>query len=47
MSGGPVLDHRNKVIGIAATGSDGIESATDTIDHSVIPIDALSRISQE
>jgi S1-C subfamily serine protease len=40
-SGGPVLDSRNRVIGIAVTGADRIENADNTENHGVIPIEAL------
>jgi len=40
-SGGPVIDASGKVIGVAVTGSDRMESAQATEDHGIIPIDAL------
>lgn len=40
-SGGPVFDNEGKVIGVAVTGSDDMESAQDTEFHSVVPINAL------
>ena len=43
-SGGPVLNHRNEVIGVAVTGADRIENAGETEDHGVIPIEALSHL---
>jgi hypothetical protein len=41
MSGGPALDKDNRVIGIAVTGADNMQSAQATEDHGIIPIDAL------
>lgn len=41
MSGGPILNKNNKVIGIAVTGADKMENAHSTEKHCVIPIDAL------
>jgi len=41
-SGGPVLDSSGKVIGIAVTGADRMESASETEDHGIVPVDALS-----
>lgn len=43
-SGGPVLDENNRVIGVAATGADDIESTTKTEKNGVIPIELLDRI---
>ncbi len=40
-SGGPVLDSRNRVIGIAATGADKFENTTATSNFGVIPIETL------
>jgi RNA-directed DNA polymerase len=40
-SGGPVLDSRNRVIGVAATGADKFENINKTVDYGVIPIEAL------
>jgi S1-C subfamily serine protease len=40
-SGGPVLDARNAVVGVAVTGADRMESVQDTENHGVIPIDAI------
>jgi RNA-directed DNA polymerase len=40
-SGGPVLNSRNQVIGIAATGADKFESTTATSNYGVIPIETL------
>jgi RNA-directed DNA polymerase len=40
-SGGPVLDSRNRVIGIAATGADKFDNTTATSDYGVIPIETL------
>lgn len=37
-SGGPVLDNRNQVIGIAAKGGDDVERAKQRNENSVIPI---------
>lgn len=43
-SGGPVLNHRNEVIGVAVTGADRIEDAHRTEDHGVIPIEVLRQV---
>jgi S1-C subfamily serine protease len=40
-SGGPVLDSRSNVIGVAVTGSDRMEEAHETENHGIIPIDAI------
>lgn len=40
-SGGPVLDSKNNVIGVAVTGSDRMEEAQKTENHGIIPIDAI------
>ena len=40
-SGGPVLNRRGKVIGVAVTGSRSFSRSQETEDHSIIPIDAL------
>ena len=45
-SGGPVLDSRNRVIGIAATGTDKFERTTTTLNYGVIPIETLVGISR-
>ena len=41
-SGGPVLNGKGEVIGVAVTGADRMEEAGKTENHGVIPIDALS-----
>jgi S1-C subfamily serine protease len=41
-SGGPVLDSRNRVIGVAATGADKFEDSAATADYGVIPIESLA-----
>lgn len=41
MSGGPVLDGDNKVVGVAVTGAPTMEESTKTENHGVIPITAL------
>lgn len=41
-SGGPVLDSRNRVIGVAATGADKFENSAATADYGVIPIESLA-----
>jgi S1-C subfamily serine protease len=46
-SGGPVLDSRNRVIGIAATGADKFERTTATVDYGVIPIETLLEFRDE
>jgi RNA-directed DNA polymerase len=43
-SGGPVLDSRNRVIGIAATGADKFETITQTVDYGVIPVESLQAL---
>lgn len=45
-SGGPVVNTKNEVVGIAATGADRMEHADDTENHSMIPIFALERLGQ-
>lgn len=45
MSGGPVVGPMNTVIGVCVTGADRFESAEDTEDHGVIPIDAIDLLS--
>jgi len=42
MSGGPVVNGQNQVIGVAATGADMMENAQSTEHHGIIPIDALA-----
>lgn len=44
MSGGPVLDESNCVIGVAAKGGATESDAAATEDRSVIPVDAIYRI---
>ncbi len=44
-SGGPVLDSRNRVIGIAATGADKFENTTKTVDYGVIPAESLKALT--
>jgi hypothetical protein len=41
-SGGPVLNSRSQVIGVAVTGADRMEEAFETEHHSVVPIEALT-----
>ena len=41
MSGGPVVDRTEKVIGVAVTGSESFQTASGTEDMAIIPIDAL------
>jgi len=43
-SGGPVVDDRSKVIGIAVTGADHWQNVEDTENHGVVPIDALKEL---
>jgi RNA-directed DNA polymerase len=43
-SGGPVLDSRNRVIGVAATGADKFENTTKTVDYGVIPAESLKAL---
>jgi RNA-directed DNA polymerase len=43
-SGGPVLDARNRVIGVAAKGAASEDEAAETDKHEVIPIDALKHL---
>lgn len=40
-SGGPAIDAKGKVIGVAITGADRMESSNGTENHGVVPIDAL------
>jgi S1-C subfamily serine protease len=40
-SGGPALDRSGRVVGVAATGADRMETAPRTENHGVVPIDAL------
>lgn len=42
VSGAPVMNAAGAVVGVAATGADRMEAASDTEHHSVIPIDALN-----
>lgn len=44
-SGGPALNIHNNVIGVAVTGSDSMETASETEDHGVIPIDAIRKLA--
>jgi len=44
-SGGPALNIHNNVIGVAVTGSDRMETASETEDHGVIPIDAIRKLT--
>jgi hypothetical protein len=44
MVGGPVVDDRSKVIGIAVTGADHWQNVEDTENHGVVPIDALKEL---
>jgi RNA-directed DNA polymerase len=46
MSGGPVLDDSERVVGISAKGGPNEDKASETEDHSVIPIAALSRLGE-
>lgn len=41
MSGGPAIGADNHVIGICVTGSDNFQTARDTEDQSIIPVEAL------
>jgi RNA-directed DNA polymerase len=43
-SGGPVLDSRNRVIGVAATGADKFENMNATVNYGVIPIETLESL---
>ncbi len=40
-SGGPALDEKGRVFGVAVTGADNFEDAAKTADHALIPISAL------
>lgn len=40
-SGGPALDQNGKIIGVAATGADRMEEATETENHGIVPVDTL------
>jgi S1-C subfamily serine protease len=44
-SGGPVLDQRNCVVGVAARGAVSEDEAQTTDRHEVIPIDALKQLT--
>ena len=46
-SGGPVLDDRGKVIGVAVTGADKMENADKTEAHGVIPIETIDRLVEQ
>lgn len=46
-SGGPVLDSRNRVVGIAATGADKFENTTATSNFGVIPVETLLEFHNE
>lgn len=41
MSGGPAIGADNRVIGICVTGADNFQTARDTEDQSIIPVEAL------
>jgi RNA-directed DNA polymerase len=43
-SGGPLLDSKNRVIGVAVTGADSASKEDLTENHSAIPISALSHL---
>jgi RNA-directed DNA polymerase len=43
-SGGPVVDAKNRVIGVAAKGATSEAAAAQTDKHEVIPIDALKHL---
>jgi RNA-directed DNA polymerase len=43
-SGGPVVDEKNRVIGVAVRGAATEADATQTDKHEVIPIDALKHL---
>ena len=45
-SGGPALNIHNRVIGIAVTGADRRETASETEDHGVIPIEAIKHLAE-
>lgn len=40
-SGGPVVDGNNKVVGVAVTGADSMQTTQETENHGIIPINAL------
>lgn len=46
-SGGPVLNANNEVIGVAVTGADRMEEASDTEKHGFIPIEALALLPND
>jgi len=46
MSGGPVLDKNNYVIGVAVKGAEIMEKAQETENHFVISIDALKFLNE-
>lgn len=41
MSGGPVINSNNKLIGVAVTGAECMEDAQETEKHGIIPIESL------
>jgi S1-C subfamily serine protease len=46
ISGGPALNAKGEVIGVAVTGADGMENAPHTEKHGVVPIEALLYLAQ-
>jgi S1-C subfamily serine protease len=44
MSGGPAISANGKAVGVCVTGADTFSSASETEDHSIIPISALERL---
>lgn len=46
MSGGPVLNARGRVVGVAVTGADRLDQARETEDQSAIPLEALVRLQK-
>jgi S1-C subfamily serine protease len=45
-SGGPLLDSKNRVIGVAATGAEDARKEDRTENHAAIPIAALSNLAK-
>jgi RNA-directed DNA polymerase len=43
-SGGPVVNHDGKVVGVAVRGAKNADSAEDVYEHEVVPITALSHL---
>ncbi len=46
-SGGPAINARAEVVGVAVSGSDTIEGARETEKHGIVPIDALDLLASD